>query len=207
VGFPQATVRQTILAVSTGALTLPDAFVSKSLSITYRGEGCHTLAISGRAKVDPTLQFLRYSLDFLPMFARRWRNLSPGGLQGALAGHESMFRWRLDRPTPMEAMRILKAAFFALAVMTTPGFADDTWTVTRDIALTSRPRFGALREEKIIRMRFGLEDGSEHTLEEVGQAFQVTRERIRQIEAKALRKLRHPSRSRSLRAFVDRESR
>ncbi|HEX2329193.1 MAG TPA: RNA polymerase sigma factor RpoD [Candidatus Angelobacter sp.] len=63
------------------------------------------------------------------------------------------------------------------------------------------------REEKIIRMRFGLEDGSEHTLEEVGQAFQVTRERIRQIEAKALRKLRHPSRSRSLRAFVDRESR
>jgi len=41
------------------------------------------------------------------MFARRWRNLSPGGLQGALAGHESMFRWRLDRPTPMEAMRIL----------------------------------------------------------------------------------------------------
>ena len=61
------------------------------------------------------------------------------------------------------------------------------------------------REEKIIRMRFGLEDGSEHTLEEVGQAFQVTRERIRQIESKALRKLRHPSRSRSLRAFVDRQ--
>jgi RNA polymerase primary sigma factor len=55
-------------------------------------------------------------------------------------------------------------------------------------------------------MRFGLEDGSEHTLEEVGQAFQVTRERIRQIEAKALRKLRQPSRSRSLSAFVDREN-
>jgi RNA polymerase primary sigma factor len=52
-------------------------------------------------------------------------------------------------------------------------------------------------------MRFGLEDGSEHTLEEVGQNFQVTRERIRQIEAKALRKLRHPSRSRRLKAFVD----
>ncbi|HWD99965.1 MAG TPA: RNA polymerase sigma factor RpoD, partial [Bryobacteraceae bacterium] len=51
------------------------------------------------------------------------------------------------------------------------------------------------REEKIIRLRFGLEDGSEHTLEEVGQSFSVTRERIRQIEAKALRKLRHPSRS------------
>jgi RNA polymerase primary sigma factor len=59
------------------------------------------------------------------------------------------------------------------------------------------------REERVIKMRFGLEDGSEHTLEEVGQSFQVTRERIRQIEAKALRKLRHPSRSRKLRAFVE----
>jgi len=59
------------------------------------------------------------------------------------------------------------------------------------------------REERVIKMRFGLEDGSEHTLEEVGQSFQVTRERIRQIEAKALRKLRHPSRSRKLRAFLD----
>ena len=59
------------------------------------------------------------------------------------------------------------------------------------------------REEKIVKMRFGLEDGSEHTLEEVGQNFAVTRERIRQIEAKALRKLRHPSRSQRLRAFLE----
>ena len=59
------------------------------------------------------------------------------------------------------------------------------------------------REEKVIRMRFGLEDGSEHTLEEVGQSFAVTRERIRQIEAKALRKLRHPSRSKQLKTFVE----
>ena len=59
------------------------------------------------------------------------------------------------------------------------------------------------REEKIIKMRFGLQDGSEHTLEEGGQHFAVTRERIRQIEAKALRKLRHPSRSHRLRAFLD----
>ncbi len=59
------------------------------------------------------------------------------------------------------------------------------------------------REEKIIKMRFGLQDGSEHTLEEVGQHFDVTRERIRQIEAKALRKLRHPSRSHRLKAFLD----
>ena len=63
------------------------------------------------------------------------------------------------------------------------------------------------REEKVIKMRFGLDDGSEHTLEEVGQSFAVTRERIRQIEAKALRKLRHPSRSRKLRAFLEGPSR
>ena len=58
------------------------------------------------------------------------------------------------------------------------------------------------REEKILKMRYGLEDGSEHTLEQVGQTFAVTRERIRQIEAKALRKLRHPGRSNRLRAFL-----
>jgi RNA polymerase primary sigma factor len=59
------------------------------------------------------------------------------------------------------------------------------------------------REEKVIKMRFGLEDGSEHTLEEVGQSFALTRERIRQIEARALRKLRHPSRCRQLKSFLE----
>jgi RNA polymerase primary sigma factor len=59
------------------------------------------------------------------------------------------------------------------------------------------------REERIVRMRFGLGMNSDHTLEEVGQKFSVTRERIRQIEAKALRKLKHPSRSRVLRSFLD----
>ena len=54
-------------------------------------------------------------------------------------------------------------------------------------------------------MRFGLKDGNEHTLEEVGQKFNVTRERIRQIEAKALRKLKHPSRSKKLKSFLDSE--
>jgi RNA polymerase primary sigma factor len=59
------------------------------------------------------------------------------------------------------------------------------------------------REEKILRMRFGIGEKSEHTLEEVGQDFKVTRERIRQIEAKALTKLRHPARTKELKAFVD----
>ena len=60
-----------------------------------------------------------------------------------------------------------------------------------------------VREQKVLRMRFGLDDGYSHTLEEVGYVFQVTRERIRQIEAKALRRLRHPSRSRKLRDYID----
>ena len=59
------------------------------------------------------------------------------------------------------------------------------------------------REEKVLRLRFGLEDGRPRTLEEVGHEFEVTRERIRQIEAKALRKLRHPSRSKKLKDFLD----
>ena len=59
------------------------------------------------------------------------------------------------------------------------------------------------REGRVLQLRFGLKDGKSHTLEEVGKKFGVTRERIRQIEAKALRKLRHPSRSRKLKAFLE----
>ena len=59
------------------------------------------------------------------------------------------------------------------------------------------------REQKVLRLRFGLDDGRSRTLEEVGREFHVTRERIRQIEAKALRKLRHPSRSRKLKDYLD----
>jgi RNA polymerase primary sigma factor len=59
------------------------------------------------------------------------------------------------------------------------------------------------REERIVRMRFGLGMNNDHTLEEVGKRFTLTRERIRQIEARALRKLKHPSRSRVLRSFLD----
>ena len=59
------------------------------------------------------------------------------------------------------------------------------------------------REEKVLKLRFGIEDGRTRTLEEVGKEFNVTRERIRQIEAKALRKLRHPSRSKKLKDFLN----
>ncbi len=69
---------------------------------------------------------------------------------------------------------------------------------TRKVLATLTPR-----EEKVLRMRFGIGESSDHTLEEVGQDFNVTRERIRQIEAKALRKLRHPSRSKRLKAFIE----
>ncbi len=62
------------------------------------------------------------------------------------------------------------------------------------------------REAKVLRMRFGIDMNTDHTLEEVGKQFDVTRERIRQIEAKALRKLRHPTRSESLRSFLDAEA-
>ena len=72
---------------------------------------------------------------------------------------------------------------------------------------TVRDVLGGLtpREAKVLRMRFGIDMNTDHTLEEVGKQFDVTRERIRQIEAKALRKLRHPSRSEQLRSFLDLE--
>jgi len=69
---------------------------------------------------------------------------------------------------------------------------------TRKVLATLTPR-----EEQVLRLRFGIGERSDHTLEEVGTRFAVTRERIRQIEAKALRKLRHPTRARRLRAFAD----
>jgi RNA polymerase primary sigma factor len=69
---------------------------------------------------------------------------------------------------------------------------------TEEVLKTLTPR-----EERVLRLRFGIGDGCDHTLEEVGQQFDVTRERIRQIEAKALRKLRHPTRSKKLKSFVE----
>lgn len=106
--FPQSAVRASILAVAPHVAGLPDALHTADISITRRGDAeGHTLAVSGRASVDPTPQQLLYAREFLPMFARRWRALRPGGLGGWRAGHEMTGRWRLDAPTPMERRRIL----------------------------------------------------------------------------------------------------
>ena len=88
VRFPQASVRQSILAVASNGKALPDVLYTSGVSLTRRGDGGHTLAISGRGRVDPTPQLLRFSMQFLPMFFRRWRNLAPGGMEGVRSGHE-----------------------------------------------------------------------------------------------------------------------
>jgi len=108
--FPQASIRSSILSVGPGEGELPDALHTARVSVTRRGDGGHTLAISGRGRVDLTPQNIRFAGQFLPMFMRRWRSLSPGGLEGFRSGHETLARWRLDRPTPMEQMRILDPA-------------------------------------------------------------------------------------------------
>ena len=105
--LPQAAVRSSILAVKRGAVGLPDALHTGAVSSTLRGEGGYTLAISGRGHLDPTPRALGHARHFLPMFARRWRALRPGGPQAWKAGFETTRRWRLDRPTPMERARIL----------------------------------------------------------------------------------------------------
>ncbi len=138
---------------------------------------------------------------------------------GREASSEEIAR-RMDIPVP-KVRKVLKIAQEPISLETPIGeeedshlgdFIEDRMAVSPSDAVISVNlkeytsqvlRTLTPREERVIKMRFGLEDGSEHTLEEVGQSFQVTRERIRQIEAKALRKLRHPSRSRKLKAFVD----
>jgi len=117
--FPQATIRQTVLSVTAPSQELPSALHTTSASMTRRSDGGYTLAISGRGRVDITPQLLGFSMQFLPMFQRRWRNLAPGGLDGWRAGHESWKRWRLDQPTPMEKMRILDPAADASTVALT----------------------------------------------------------------------------------------
>ncbi len=107
VRFPLATVRQSIVRVSAIDERLPDTLHTAGVSVTRRGDGSYTLAISGRGRVDPTPQLLRFAPQFVPMFAKRWRNVFPGGLEGIRSGHETLHRWRLDEVTPMERVRIL----------------------------------------------------------------------------------------------------
>lgn len=105
--FPQSSVRASILAAAPGAQGLPDALHTAAVSVTRRGDGGYTLAISGRARVDMTPQKLRFARDFLPMFLKRRALVAPGGLEGWRLGFETRARWRLDAPTPMERVRIL----------------------------------------------------------------------------------------------------
>ena len=106
VSFPQASIRSSIMSVMPG-IAGPDALHTAGISVTRRGDGGYALAISGAARVDPTPQQIVHARHFLPMFAKRWRILRPGGTQAWRAGHETRRRWRLDAPTPMERMRVL----------------------------------------------------------------------------------------------------
>jgi glycine/D-amino acid oxidase-like deaminating enzyme len=105
--FPQASIRSSILAVAPGAKGLPAALHTAGASVTRRSDGGYTMAISGNGQVDPTPGMLHGARHFVPMFAKRWRMLSPGGLQAWRAGFETRSRWAMDRPTPMEAVRVL----------------------------------------------------------------------------------------------------
>ncbi|MHA6345696.1 NAD(P)/FAD-dependent oxidoreductase [Roseivivax sp. CAU 1761] len=119
VSFPQSAARSSILSVMPGAEGLPPALHTGAVSITRRLNGAHTLAVSGLARLDPTAQTLRYARHFLPMYAKRWRLVTPGGLEGLLSGHESRRKWALDRATPMERRRVLDPRPSARAVATT----------------------------------------------------------------------------------------
>jgi RNA polymerase primary sigma factor len=123
---------------------------------------------------------------------------------------------------PLEKVRmVLKIAKEPISLETPVGEEDDSSlgdfiedksainpqdaVIHQNLAIQTRSVLGTLapREERVLKMRFGIGERANHTLEEVGQDFDVTRERIRQIEAKALRKLRHPSRSRLLKSFME----
>lgn len=133
IGFPQASVRSSILSVAPGARGLPDALHTAAVSVTRRGDGGRTLAISGRANLDPTPGAILGARHFVPMFARRWRALRPGGAQGWQAGFETRARWQIDRPTPMERMRILDPRPSASLVAETLARARQLLPALRDV--------------------------------------------------------------------------
>lgn len=154
VRFPQASIRSSVLSVSAAA-GLPDALHTAAVSITRRGDGGFTLAISGRGRLDPTLQQLRFAPRFLPMFARRWRSLLPGNLSGLRGGHETARRWRLDRPTPMERVRILD-----------PKPDQSTIRLTHERAMTLLP---ALKETRVTAAWGGYIDSTPDGVPGIGE--------------------------------------
>lgn len=135
--FPQAAIRSSILAVSPSSIGLPDALHTAAVSVTRRADGGYTVAISGRGRVDPTPQQLRFSPQFLPMFVKRWRSLAPGGLEGFHSGHETLARWRLDAPTPMERMRILDPAVDKATIRLTHSRAVDLLPPLKNISIAA----------------------------------------------------------------------
>jgi len=132
ISFPLATLRQSIMRVASAADNLPAALATSRVAVSRRSDGSYTLAISGRGRVDPTPQLVRYATKFVPMFAKRWRNVSPGGLQGLRSGHESLKKWRLDEQTPMERMRILDPQPDAVTIRKTHQRAIQLLPVLRD---------------------------------------------------------------------------
>jgi glycine/D-amino acid oxidase-like deaminating enzyme len=132
ISFPLATLRQSIMRVASAANDLPAALATSRVAVSRRSDGSYTLAISGRGRVDPTPQLVRYATKFVPMFAKRWRNVSPGGLQGLRSGHESLKKWRLDEQTPMERMRILDPQPDAATIRKTHERAIQLLPVLRD---------------------------------------------------------------------------
>ncbi len=131
--FPQSSVRSSILSVAPGARGLPDALHTKAVSVTRRGDGGYTLAVSGLAKVDLTPRMLRGAAHFLPMFAKRWRSLGPGGVQGWRAGFDGLKLWELDEPTPMERMRVLDPKADTAVIAKTLGRGRDLLPALRDV--------------------------------------------------------------------------
>jgi glycine/D-amino acid oxidase-like deaminating enzyme len=135
--LPQAAVRSSILSIKPGAKGIPDALYTSGIAVTRRGDGGHTLAISGRACLDPTQGALAGMRHFLPMFARRWRSLRPGDFQAWRAGFETRRRWAMDRPTPMERIRILDPRPSTRTLKETLARAQALLPGLRDIAVQS----------------------------------------------------------------------
>jgi glycine/D-amino acid oxidase-like deaminating enzyme len=157
--FPVATVRQSMVRLAPVQPSLPPALAGPNVAVTRRPDGHYVLAISGRGRADPTPQLLRYAPQFLPMFAKRWRNVFPGGLEGIRWGHETLARWKLDAPTPMERARILDPK---------PDPAGVRETHRRAVALLP-----ALRDAKIANTWAGYIDSTPDGVPAIGETKDV----------------------------------